>query len=214
MKKRFLAFTVLIIIILSSFSSCIFYDMYQEKQMLKALPRIERDADWNFIYNGSTYVQTELMYGFYGFVQETGHTVGHWKGDYSINPVTAFGIEDFGEDICLQIMSEFPMPLRHWYYIKSDFEFPDYTTLKLSNIYWGTNPTHQQNDVEVINFAESDVLLEDIMTEVDKIEVSGEQRKGYIYVFFKDYKTIVADEYFNHEPLKTSLFVLRLGIHF
>ena len=31
---------------------------------------------------------------------------------------------------------------------------------------------------------------------------------------FKDYETIVADQHFNHEPLKTSLFVLRLGIHF
>lgn len=194
MKKRFLALSILIIIVLSSFSSCIFYDMYQEKQMLKDLPKIERDTDGNFIYNGSSYLETYLSYGVYCFINETGHTVGHWEGDFSIHPVTAFGIEDFGEDVCLRILSEFPMPSRYWYYIKSDFEFPDYTTLKPSNIYLGQHYIHQENDIEVINFAESDVLLRDIMTEVDEIGFSYEQRKGSIYVFFKEYKTIYLAE--------------------
>ncbi len=213
MKKRFLAFIVLITIILSSFSSCIFYDMYQEKQMLKDLPKIERDEDGNFIYNGSTYVEDPyLTYGVntgYTFIVETGHTVGHWEGDFSIHPVTAFGIEDFGEDICLRIMAEFPMPARYWYYIKSDFEFPDYTTLKLSNIYWGENYTHQQNDVEVINFGENDVWLEDIMTEVDESEFPSNQWKGRIHIFFKDYRTIYLTETYLYE-LDDELY-LRIG---
>ena len=209
MKKRFLALSILIIIVLSSFSSCILYEIYQEKQMLKGLPRIERDADGNFIFNGSTYVQTELIDGVYGFVQKTGRTVGHWEGDFSIHPVTAYGAEDFGEEICLEILGEFPMPSRYWYYIKSGFEFPDYTELKLSNIYLGSNSVHEDTDIEIIDFGQNDVLLENIMTEVDKFEYSDEQRKGYVHMFFKDYQSIYLWRCYLYE-LNEELY-LRIG---
>ena len=81
------------------------------------------------------------------------------------------------------------MPLRHWFYVKSGFEFPDYTTLTLSTIYLG-DYSHQKSDIEIINFAQEEIFLEDIMSEVDKFNTSNRYWKGSIFVFFKDYKTI------------------------
>ena len=157
--------------------------------MLKELPKAEYNEDSNFIFNDDIYVETDPMYFIYGFVEETADTVGHWEGYYTIHPVTGFGEEDFGEDICLRIMAEFPMPLRHWFYVKSGFEFPDYTTLTLSTIYLG-DYSHQKSDIEIINFTQEDILLGDIMSEVDEFKCSNQYWKGSIFVFFKDYKTI------------------------
>lgn len=188
MMKQLISLVLFAIIITLSCGSCSIYDYHQETQELKKLPQVEQDENNNLILNGNIYINPNGQDSIFDVVLETRSTIAHMQAEGFTNAVYGYGMEDFNENVCLEIYSTLPMSRNVFW--KSNFNFPNHMTSACSKIYFGSYYEHSDFDIEVMSFEEGDNLsLEDIMTEVDELDTSRET-KGYIHIFFVDYQTI------------------------
>ena len=189
MVKRSIFLALLISQILLLFSSCGFV---RENRETKKLPELQYDDKGNVIYN-------ENVYEKFDFMINTPHTPFRFKNPIKIarteywgftTIVKGYGFDDFGEIVYIEENIDMPGGNS---YIKSDFEFPILWDLTLDGIYIHSGYLSTSDDVEVYNFADDTVNLNQIVTEVVIDNYDNLVLKGYFCIAFKGYKNLRVD---------------------
>ena len=184
--KRVILFILLLSQILISFNGCaLVVETYKDIQEIKQLPPLERDEKGNIIYNSCVY---EEIYVFDNFRFKEGHPIAQTKFWGMLTEVLAYGIEDFGEYVFIQIGIG---SAGTTHYIKSGFEFPNHMLMECSGMEIRCTPGSNK-PVNITDIFEKNALtLNDITDEVniDNFYEKVEEKLD-VTIYFSNYETI------------------------